>query len=886
MSNPLLRITDGTDHVDFLDITHGYLLDNWIPAIAQYKGDGVWQNSPLADGRRLAMRQFDNAVETFKLKLSAADQDRAITYVQDLLAMLEKAVAFWTSHWQGQVVWLEARGPNETNTRYAAIKGYKIDSLSNPYKQPFFNSCQLIAMDDFTLVIERDHWQDIEPGSDTCVEADTMQDFDNGQTIVSETYPVTASGHDIYVDKDAQAGWSDNIRNPLGIFPPDSIPAEVGLIFSGVTVPQGAHIWAAYLEVVASDTSSDDTYPMDIVIHGEDVDTAVQWGAVPTESVDLFTDYMYRKKYNHTDASVVYTSPADSWHTDGEVQYIYGLEDIVQEIVDRDGWVSGNALALFLGYNIPEECYDDHGGLDSRPFYSFDDTTYDPPKLHIYYYIDVPEEAGREATCDGNTYIANKHNRAQLTHIYYYDDSLTAWSGNLLGAAKPTDLLPAVPEDDDELYFGITTDVASSGPFDSLATDLGTPSRNIVYTYYYCTNAVGPVWTELAVYGNSQFDLGDEQLVFWDQPTNWVACDVNGVTGFWIRIVVDVSAGFVVPTQDNRDVFTVITPYLNIDSAQVPGEIAALARIILEGRETKHTYTPDTVMVALRSLSRGDRFTPFINISDKQNEIGIVLNYPADGAMSDASYTPTGRLFTWDYTGATADWVIMLIVSFDSTLAREYRGSFHAYVRVKTAAVNEDFKIRLACRSSMGSAPIYSEEVRPIPTTTAVETQIFDMGIINLGQNTAFTDSDVIEGARIDIEYFQDDAGNIVTYYYDLILLPVDEWIGTYHIDSLQYKLENEYYLDIDATRNPRNSRCLLRRYYNGYIGLPPYDPYVIGEWNRQSRGGPYLQANADQRLWFFSFSQFEFSYILSWRNKYIGHVYRASRYLSMRGNS
>ena len=59
----ILRITDGTTIIDLLSPTTGFHLAGWEPAIAQYKGGGMFSNSPLADGRRLVDRHFDNVID-------------------------------------------------------------------------------------------------------------------------------------------------------------------------------------------------------------------------------------------------------------------------------------------------------------------------------------------------------------------------------------------------------------------------------------------------------------------------------------------------------------------------------------------------------------------------------------------------------------------------------------------------------------------------------------------------------------------------------------------------------------------------------------------------------------------------------------------------------
>ena len=67
----VLRITDGTNHVDLLG--GPYHLANWRPAVAQYKNSGTFIDSPLSEGRRIVYKQFANTVERFDFKQRAAD---------------------------------------------------------------------------------------------------------------------------------------------------------------------------------------------------------------------------------------------------------------------------------------------------------------------------------------------------------------------------------------------------------------------------------------------------------------------------------------------------------------------------------------------------------------------------------------------------------------------------------------------------------------------------------------------------------------------------------------------------------------------------------------------------------------------------------------------
>jgi Bacterial Ig domain len=110
----------------------------------------------------------------------------------------------------------------------------------------------------------------------------------------------------------------------------------VGLRFTGIDVPAGATILDAYVQFRADETSSVAT---NLTVGGEASDNALP-----------FTN----KKFNvssrpDTTASVPWTPPA--WNVVGEAgsaQRTPSLSAVVQEIVSRPGWGTGNALVLVI----------------------------------------------------------------------------------------------------------------------------------------------------------------------------------------------------------------------------------------------------------------------------------------------------------------------------------------------------------------------------------------------------------------------------------------------------------------------------------------------------------------------------------------------------------
>jgi len=179
MGNALLRITDGATAVNLLATRSGFRLARWQPQRPQFRDEGVWQQSPLADGRRLVQTNYDNVIDTFTVSVLAYSQDHLAQAAQDLDRLLLRAVAFWTSDWQTTPVYLEARGTDETRTRYAVIHSYSFAQEGDPYNQPTTTTMVRNGWTELDLIIEHGLWQECVPGAADCIEVSAGQEYND-----------------------------------------------------------------------------------------------------------------------------------------------------------------------------------------------------------------------------------------------------------------------------------------------------------------------------------------------------------------------------------------------------------------------------------------------------------------------------------------------------------------------------------------------------------------------------------------------------------------------------------------------------------------------------------------------------------------------------------
>jgi hypothetical protein len=111
---------------------------------------------------------------------------------------------------------------------------------------------------------------------------------------------------------------------------------EVGMRFNGIQIPPGATITNAYVQFKVDETSSGETI---LVIEAEAIDDAPS-----------FASLIYNiSNRTRTSSTVNWTPPP--WTTRGVAgvdQRTPDLSGIIQEVVDRPGWLEGNSIVIII----------------------------------------------------------------------------------------------------------------------------------------------------------------------------------------------------------------------------------------------------------------------------------------------------------------------------------------------------------------------------------------------------------------------------------------------------------------------------------------------------------------------------------------------------------
>ena len=157
----------------------------------------------------------------------------------------------------------------------------------------------------------------------------------------------------------------------------------VGLRFKNIQIPRGATITKCYVEFEAA---GNDSEPTKLVFNAQDSDHA-----------DTFnTNFLNISNRPKTSATVIWNN-IPPWSTGLKFQ-TPDLAEVIQEVIDREGWFSGNDLAMIVT------------GSGRRRAKSYDNSPVHSPRLHVEFRLDdIPLIVlWQQTSSDALTYLAYK----------------------------------------------------------------------------------------------------------------------------------------------------------------------------------------------------------------------------------------------------------------------------------------------------------------------------------------------------------------------------------------------------------------------------------------------------------------------------------------------
>jgi len=224
-----------------------------------------------------------------------------------------------------------------------------------------------------------------------------------GGVVVESRVSGSSDDREHYVGGSIDSATSSDLEMPYEDTGKGS-PQVVGMRFLNVEVPPGSNIANAYIEFVCDETKGGSEH-VSLLIEGE-----------PNPDPLTFTsDIIGRPR---TTANAVWEP--ENWTAAGQVSQTSDISAVIREIVNLDGWKSGNSLVIIISDNPanPSE------GI--RCAESFDGTASQAPLLHIEYttkYAHKPDPA--DGVLYADTWASLSWNAGETTtsHDVYFSDN-------------------------------------------------------------------------------------------------------------------------------------------------------------------------------------------------------------------------------------------------------------------------------------------------------------------------------------------------------------------------------------------------------------------------------------------------------------------------------
>jgi hypothetical protein len=256
---------------------------------------------------------------------------------------------------------------------------------------------------------------------------------------------LTAGADDIIMDNDLSTVSSTDVEVT---FENDT---TIGLRFQNITIPQGARIRYAWINFLGGGGATSGF--IGTTVYGEDADDSAAWSGTYADNVPPTRTYTSEFRYwNLWDQN--------SWNAfDGQTTIGPGVKEIVQEIVDRSNWASGNAMSFFINFRYETP------GAEGRDFLMYETSQY-AWQLVVEW---VEEKSYTTSLLMGSRRTSRGENfRSHFNFIEDQPDSITLTLGNNATIGQDAYTLGAVVPRNQHLWIQGLTTVASK-----LFTDRG-----------------------------------------------------------------------------------------------------------------------------------------------------------------------------------------------------------------------------------------------------------------------------------------------------------------------------------------------------------------------------------------------------------------------------
>ena len=342
------------------------------------------------------------------------------------------------------------------------------------------------------------------------------------------------------------------------------------------------------------------------------------------------------------------------------------------------------------------------------------------------------------------------------------------------------------------------------------------------------------------------------------------------------------------PTQQNRLIYSITWPYVELAADQVGGDIHALAKVIIKNEGDGSQVSPfltilaNRILVATRSVDRGENFTAFLNLADEQNPSGVTVTVGTNTSFTNLATAVCGRLAFYNPAGVEA-MATRVTITLNSTLTSHFNGTFRVFARMfQNGGSAGDFKTRLKVSINSTNWNIYQSDSKPTTITaltTANQYELIDYGSVTLPPNLGGLKSGESYSSYIfELQASNDNATPPDLYLMDLVLLPTDEFsaemIGDIESGGTDTFLFYNRQLELDSATRPKETlSALLSDSSSGNL-LTRYEAIATQPFGLQRAKQQRVYFLSDNSLQGYTWVSSAFSILLN----------RLNRYASMRG--
>lgn len=461
-------------------------------------------------------------------------------------------------------------------------------------------------------------------------------------------------------------------------------------------------------------------------------------------------------------------------------------------------------------------------------------------------------------------HISNFVDENTLTHILNFDNSLTAFSADLI-AETAFDYFAvdaSTPATDDIVYFG-----SSDGPFHNVVINLGTKgvdggSLAIIWEYY------NGAWVTLTPGTNLGFFFRND-LDFWDETENtfdirsihvsdipdWIAVAVSGLTAHWIRCRITAGTFSTNPAQATDVVYAQKTNHVEIPVAAIDGDLPplllqAFANIDGNNALTAPNFTtPSRIIVGARSRDL-DNFQSSIPMAD-----GVTTGF-TQTLGTDASNVTTdtnGPGGTHVAVSFGTETLVQRVAQSLGLSLSDWFGTYRVFLRCEqVGGADGDLSVQVRTLQDIADAEggiSQTETVALLAQDAGAE--LVELGILNVPRIPTIDIDDQLSGILTIQVFASRSTGSSTLKIYDVILIPTDEWSATYNAPldttaSIGSSLQGLSAIEVDA--GVVRTRTLKTIIDDGEMPLTNNVP--ASGWELQGQY-PIIEPSTKYRLYF-----------------------------------